>query len=246
VELDRTVNESIAIIGDGRLGGALARALRLAGASVTGPHGRGFSGDGSPVAIACVPDSAIGEAAGLVPDGVLVGHCSGACPLAELGERPAFGMHPLMTFPGGEVHLDGVWCAVSGTGPAEEREATRIAGLVGMRPFSLDEEDRAAYHAAASMASNFLIALEADAQALATAAGVPPEALVPLVKATVSNWARSGAEGALTGPIARGDEATVERQREAIKRTAPHLLPAFDALAERTRELAARATGALA
>lgn len=240
------MNESIAIIGDGRLGGALARALRLAGASVTGPHGRGFSGDGSPVAIACVPDSAIAEAASLVPRDVLVGHCSGACPLDELGKRPAFGMHPLMTFPGGEVRLDGVWCAVSGTGPAEEREATRIAGLVDMRPFSLREEDRAAYHAAASMASNFLVALEADAQELAATAGVPPEALVPLVQATVSNWSRTGPEGALTGPIARGDEVTVERQREAIEASAPELLPAFDALADRTRELAARAKGAIA
>lgn len=240
------MNESIAIIGDGRLGGALARALRLAGASVTGPHGRGFSGDGSPVAIACVPDSAIADAAGLIPPGVLVGHCSGACPLDELGERPAFGMHPLMTFPGGEVRLDGVWCAVAGTGPAEEQEAARIAGLIGMRPFSLREADRAVYHAAASMASNFLVALEADAQELASAAGVPPEALVPLVQATVANWARTGPEDALTGPIARDDEATVERQREAIENLAPELLPAFDALAGRTRELAARARGAVA
>ncbi|MFM8561298.1 MAG: DUF2520 domain-containing protein [Solirubrobacterales bacterium] len=240
------MSQSIAIIGDGRLGGALARALRLTGASVTGPHGRGFSGDGSPVVIACVPDSAIAEAVSLVPDGVLVGHCSGACPLAELGRRPAFGLHPLMTFPGGDVHLEGVWCAVSGTGPTELAEAERIAGLVGMEPFRLQEEDRAAYHAAASMASNFLVALEADAQELAASAGVPPEALVPLVRATVDNWARAGAQDSLTGPIARGDEVTVERQREAIEQTAPEMLALFDALADRTRELAVRARGAVA
>ncbi|MFM9022489.1 MAG: DUF2520 domain-containing protein [Solirubrobacterales bacterium] len=240
------MSQSIAIIGDGRLGGALARALRFAGASVTGPHGRGFSGDGSPVVIACVPDSAIAEAVSLIPDGVLVGHCSGACPLAELGRRPAFGLHPLMTFPGGDVHLEGVWCAVSGTGPTELAEAERIAGLVGMEPFRLQEEDRAAYHAAASMASNFLVALEADAQELAASAGVPPEALVPLVRATVDNWARAGAQDSLTGPIARGDEGTVERQREAIEQAAPEMLALFDALADRTRELAVRARGAVA
>ncbi|MFM8761761.1 MAG: DUF2520 domain-containing protein [Solirubrobacterales bacterium] len=240
------MSQSIAIIGDGRLGGALARALRFAGASVTGPHGRGFSGDGSPVVIACVPDSAIAEAVSLIPDGVLVGHCSGACPLAELGRRPAFGLHPLMTFPGGDVHLEGVWCAVSGTGPTELAEAERIAGLVGMEPFRLQEEDRAAYHAAASMASNFLVALEADAQELAASAGVPPEALVPLVRATVDNWARAGAQDSLTGPIARGDEVTVERQREAIEQAAPEMLALFDALADRTRELAVRARGAVA
>lgn len=240
------MSQSIAIIGDGRLGGALARALRLAGASVTGPHGRGFSGDGSAFVIACVPDSAIAEAVSLVPDGVLVGHCSGACPLAELGQRPAFGLHPLMTFPGGDVHLEGVWCAVSGTGPTELAEAERIAGLVGMEPFRLQEEDRAAYHAAASMASNFLVALEADAQELAAGAGVPPQALVPLVRATVDNWARAGAQDSLTGPIARGDEVTVERQREAIEQAAPEMLALFDALADRTRELAVRARGAVA
>lgn len=240
------MSQSIAIIGDGRLGGALARTLRLAGASVTGPHGRGFAGDGSPVVIACVPDSAIAEAVSLVPDNVLVGHCSGASPLADLGDRPAFGIHPLMTFPGGDVHLDGVWCAVSGTGPTELAEAERIARLVGMEPFRLQEEDRAGYHAAASMASNFLVALEADAQELAARAGVPPEALVPLVRATVDNWARAGAQDSLTGPIARGDEVTVERQREAIEQAAPEMLALFDALADRTRELAVRARGAVA
>lgn len=240
------MNRSIAIIGDGRLGGALARALRLAGAAVTGPHGRGFSGDGSGIVIVCVPDSAIAEAVSLVPDGVLVGHCSGACPLAELGRRPAFGLHPLMTFPGGDVRLEGVWCAVSGTGVAELAEAERIAGLVGMEPFRLQEEDRATYHAAASMASNFLVALEADAQSLAASAGVPPEALIPLVQATVANLARAGAQESLTGPIARGDEVTVERQREAIERSAPGMLTVFDALADRTRELAARTRGAVA
>ncbi|MFM9140282.1 MAG: DUF2520 domain-containing protein [Solirubrobacterales bacterium] len=240
------MSQSIAIIGDGRLGGALARALRFAGASVTGPHGRGFSGDGSPVVIACVPDSAIAEAVSLIPDGVLVGHCSGACPLAELGRRPAFGLHPLMTFPGGDVHLEGVWCAVSGTGPTELAEAERSAGLLGMAPFRLQEEARAAYHAAASMASNFLVALEADAQELAASAGVPPEALVPLVRATVDNWARAGAQDSLTGPIARGDEGTVERQREALEQAAPEMLALFDALADRTRELAVRARGAVA
>lgn len=240
------MSQSIAIIGDGRLGGALARALRLAGASVTGPHGRGFSGDGSQVVIACVPDSAIAEAISLIPEDILVGHCSGACPLDELGPRRGFGLHPLMTFPGGEVRLEGIWCAVSGTGPAELAEAERIAGLVGMEPFHLREEDRATYHAAASMASNFLVALEADAQELAASAGVPPAALVPLVKATVANWARDGAESALTGPIARGDEVTVERQRDAVGRAAPGMLAVFDALAERTRELAGRARGAVA
>ena len=61
------------------------------------------------------------------------------------------------------------------------------------------------------------------------------------MRATVENWAALGPERALTGPVARGDEATVERQREALAEAAPDLLPLFDELAERTRALAGRA-----
>ena len=89
------------------------------------------------------------------------------------------------------------------------------------------------------MASNFLVTLEAAAERLAATAGVDRAALVPLVRATVDNWADLGAARALTGPIARGDEATVPRHREAIAERAPELAPLYDALAVATRELAA-------
>ena len=62
--------------------------------------------------------------------------------------------------------------------------------------------------------------------------------LVPLVRATVENWASMGGERALTGPVARGDEATVARQREAVAERTPALVPLFDALTEATRALA--------
>ena len=99
-----------------------------------------------------------------------------------------------------------------------------------MHPTEIDEEDRAAYHAAASIASNFLVTLEAAAEQLAGTAGASRELLVPLVRATVENWAAHGA-AALTGPIARGDEATVARQRAAVAERTPELLPLFDAMA---------------
>ncbi len=105
-----------------------------------------------------------------------------------------------------------------------------------MRPVEVLEDDRAAYHAAASVASNFLVTLQAAAERLAATAGVERELLVPLVRATVENWADAG-HGALTGPIARGDELTVARQREAIARRAPELLELFDVMAAATREL---------
>jgi predicted short-subunit dehydrogenase-like oxidoreductase (DUF2520 family) len=103
----------------------------------------------------------------------------------------------------------------------------------------IDDSDRVAYHAAASIASNFLVTLEAAAERLAAGAGAPRELLVPLVRATVDNWAANGPERALTGPIARGDERTVTRQREAVAERAPDLLDLFDALAAATHELAA-------
>jgi predicted short-subunit dehydrogenase-like oxidoreductase (DUF2520 family) len=97
---------------------------------------------------------------------------------------------------------------------------------------------RALYHAAASTASNFLITVEGMAERLAELAGLERAALVPLVRATVENWARQGARAALTGPIARGDLITATRQRDAVAEAAPDLLPIWDALAAETRELA--------
>jgi len=62
--------------------------------------------------------------------------------------------------------------------------------------------------------------------------------LAPLVRAAVEDWAALGAEQALTGPIARGDEETVERQRAAVAERTPDLLPLFDVLVEATRSVA--------
>lgn len=101
------------------------------------------------------------------------------------------------------------------------------------------DDDRAAYHAAASIASNFLVTLEAAAERIAATAGVERAALVPLVRASLENWAALGPERALTGPLVRGDEETVARQRAAVEERTPELLELFDAMAGATRALAA-------
>jgi predicted short-subunit dehydrogenase-like oxidoreductase (DUF2520 family) len=103
------------------------------------------------------------------------------------------------------------------------------------------DEDRAAYHAAASIAANFLVTLEGAAERLAGSAGVGRELLAPLVRAAVENWVRLGAADALTGPIARGDEATVARQRAAVAERAPDVVELYDALVDATRALAGAA-----
>src|SRR5215212_2024599 len=232
-----------AIVGDGRLGRATASGLREAGLTVEGPHGRGARCSGADVVLLCVPDGEIANAATAIErraDGPLVGHCSGATTLAPLAPHEAFSLHPLMTVPAdGAARLAGASAAVAGSTPHAREIAHQLALSLGLTPIDVADEDRAAYHAAASIASNFLITIEAAAEQLAQTAGIDRAALAPLVRATVENWASLGPDRALTGPIARGDHETVERQRAAIQQRTPTLLPLFDALADATRALAA-------
>ena len=232
--------DSIAIVGAGRLGTALAAALRAVGHAVRGPLGRGADGAGAAAVLLCVPDREIAAAAAAVAPGPLVGHCSGATGLAPLAPHEGFSLHPLMTVPVGADHsvLAGAGCAVDGTTPRALATAEALAAALRMKAMRVAEEDRTAYHAAASIASNFLVTLEGAAERLAATAGVDRELLAPLVRAAVENWVRLGAADALTGPVARGDEATVERQREAVEERTPDLLPLFDAMVDATRDLA--------
>jgi predicted short-subunit dehydrogenase-like oxidoreductase (DUF2520 family) len=233
--------DSIAIVGAGRLGTALAAALRAAGRDVLGPLGRGADGGGASAVLLCVPDGEIASAAAAIEPGPLVGHCSGATGLEPLAPHEAFSLHPLMTVPAGAGPgvLAGAGCAVDGTTPRALAAAEALAGILGMHATRVVGEDRAAYHAAASIASNFLVTLEGAAERLAATAGVERELLAPLVRAAVENWAARGAEDALTGPIARGDEDTVARQRDAVAERTPDLLPLFDAMVDATRAVAA-------
>jgi predicted short-subunit dehydrogenase-like oxidoreductase (DUF2520 family) len=253
----------IAVVGDGRVGGTVARALRTAGNEVMGPVGRGQSDtvvtkwgyippsdhesardavSGRPpidAVLLCVPDAEIaGAARSYAGAARFIGHTSGATPLTGVD----FGLHPLQTIPGPDADLRGCGCAIAGTTDAALELARRLAHDLGMDPVAIEDDNRAAYHAAASIASNFLIALEAAAETVAGGAGLEPaearRLLGPLVQRTVENWIRMGPESALTGPVVRGDEATVAKQREAVAETAPELLPLFDELVERTRALA--------
>jgi len=203
----------VAVVGAGRLGIAIAAALSVSDAFVvTGPLGRGARPDRVDAVLLCVPDAEIAAAAAQIPPGPAVGHCSGATGLDVLAPHPdAFSLHPLMTVTAAGAQFADAGAAVCGSTAHAERIAVELAGALGMRPFELADADRAAYHAAASIASNFLITLEAAAERLIATAGVEHELLVPLVRATVENWAALGPERALTGPVARGDSTTVAR-----------------------------------
>ncbi|HEU4975907.1 MAG TPA: DUF2520 domain-containing protein [Baekduia sp.] len=225
-----------AVVGHGRLGTALAAALRAAGIAVDGPLGRDADAAGAGLVLLCVPDGEIAAAAACLAPGALVGHCSGATTLEPLAPHEAFSMHPLMTVTEAGARFAGAGAAIAGSTPRALEAARGLALALGMQPFEIPDEDRAAYHAAAAIASNFLVTLQWAAERVG---GVDAALLAPLVRATVDNWAAEGPQRALTGPIARGDEGTVARQREAVAERAPELLPLFDALAQATRELAA-------
>lgn len=239
----------VSVVGPGRVGGAAASALRRAGYDVRGPFGRGEAVPSSEVVLLCVPDREIsavaaalrGRARGGARVG-LIGHTSGATPVGAAGVD--FGLHPLRAFVGGEDHdaFEGIGCAIAGSSTEALETAAELVRAVGGIPFEVTDAQRAGYHAAASMASNFLVTLEAAAERVAEASGLPASQfrahLVPLVRGTVENWAQHGPREALTGPIVRGDEATVERQRGAVAAGAPELLALFDELTDRTRDLA--------
>jgi predicted short-subunit dehydrogenase-like oxidoreductase (DUF2520 family) len=236
-----TVIPRCAVVGHGRLGTALCAALRASGVPVDGPLPRGATAPGAAVVILAVPDAEIAAAAALIAPGTLVGHCSGATtltPLTEAGHANAFSLHPLMTVTRAGANFSGASAAIAGTTEEALALARALATTLGMTPIDVPDRDRAAYHAAASIASNFLVTLE---WAATRVGALDRAALAPLVQATVSNWLAEGPEAALTGPIARGDEQTVARQRAAVLERTPDLAELFDALTEATRTLAAAA-----
>ncbi len=209
---------------------------------MSGPHGRGYRGVGDGVVLLCVPDAAIAAAAAMIDRAALVGHCSGASGLDVLGEREAFSVHPLMTVTERGAELAGAWAAVAGSSPAALGVATDLARTVGLRPVVVADHDRVAYHAAAALASNFLVTLEEAAAQLMSTVGLDREVLVPLAVAALQNWAATG-PAALTGPVARGDSSTVERHRAVIAERAPELSVLFDAMVTETQRMAARHRG---
>lgn len=187
------------------------------------------------VVLLCVPDRAIAEVAAGIEPGPWVAHVSGATPLAALAPHARrFGVHPLQTFTlrRGPEQLDGAWAAVSAETEEAAAVATTLARTLGLHPFALDDGRRAAYHAGAAIASNYLVTLRRAAGSLLEAAGAPAEALDPLMLRTIEN----GFE--LTGPIQRGDWETVDRHLEAIRRERPDLEELYRVLADATAAVA--------
>lgn len=205
------------------------------------------------VVVLAVRDDAIAEVAamlcgtGLITRNHVLLHCSGAVSagevLAGVVERVggAGTLHPLRAITDGSVSLRGTVFGIEGdaVGLANARLLVeRIGGV----PLSLESSQMAAYHAAAAIASNYVVTLlDAAAGALA-AAGMPPDqalaALVPLARGAIDNLAERGVAG-LTGPIRRGDASTVQRHLSALE-VVPSTRELYRVLGRATAELVQR------
>ena len=214
------------VIGAGRVGSAMAARLR--------ERGLDLAGDTPELVLLCVPDRAIAGVAASIDRGPWLAHVSGATPLAALDPHERrFGLHPLQTFTRGRgaEQLDGAFAAVTAETDEARDVGLWLARTLGLEPFALADSQRAAYHAGAAIASNYLVTLRRAAGSLLEAAGAPPEALDPLMRRTIEN----GFE--LTGPISRGDWETVDAHLAAIRAERPELEPMYVALAETTKAL---------
>jgi predicted short-subunit dehydrogenase-like oxidoreductase (DUF2520 family) len=231
---------TVRIIGPGRAGTSLALALTNAGCDVAPMLGRddpvGDAAHGVDLLVIATPDAAIAEVAQQVePDpATVVVHLAGSLGLDVLDPHPRkASLHPLVALPTPDVgarRLVGAWFAVTGD-PAVRRLVDAMFG----RAIRVADEQRAAYHAAASIAANHLVALMGQVQRIGAEAGVPFEAYLDLARAALDNVADLGPAAALTGPVARGDDVTVQRHLAALP---DDEVPAYEAMADAARRLA--------
>jgi predicted short-subunit dehydrogenase-like oxidoreductase (DUF2520 family) len=196
------------------------------------------------------PDDAIGSVASATAwrAGQSVVHCSGAlsaevlAPAADAGAQVG-SFHPLQTFASLEralANLAGATFALEGEIPLLNT-LQDMAEALGGRSVLVRSEDKVLYHAAAVMASNYTVTLVQQATELWEAFGREPEealvALLPLLRGTVSNLETLGLPAALTGPVSRGDLATIANHLEALE-SFPTIAPVYRALAEATIPIA--------
>ncbi|HUS60693.1 MAG TPA: DUF2520 domain-containing protein [Acidimicrobiales bacterium] len=237
--------KTLRVVGPGRAGRSLAAALSSAGWRALAAIGRdaperdlAAAGEGVDLLVIATPDDVIADVASRIDpvDSTVIAHLSGSQTLDVLaphGRRAS--IHPLVSLPdaeAGAARLRGAWFAIAG----DPLAADVVADLEG-RALFVDDGDRAGYHAAAVVASNHLVALLGQVERLAATAGVPLAAYLDLVRATVDNVERLGTQGALTGPVARGDWSTLARHLAAID---PSERAAYVALAEAAARLANR------
>lgn len=189
-------------------------------------------------------------ATGLLQDATVF-HCSGAKASSELRAAGQAGaqvasVHPVRSFADPEAvaaAFEGTWCGIEGDAAALALLAPAYEAI-GARLVAIDAAAKTVYHAASVFASNYLVTVLDAALRAYVAAGVPPavarELAQPLAQETLMNVFKLGAPGALSGPIARGDLATVARQHAALQDWDGPTAALYDALVVATTGLAER------
>lgn len=213
----------VRIIGPGRAGTSLHRALAQAHWPVEPLVGRGLdiadAAAGVDLLVIATPDSAVAEVAAAVTPSAstVVAHLSGALGLAALAGHPRVAvLHPLVALPDPERGADrlvGAWFGLATDGdPLVEEVVEELHG----RTLRVSEASWARYHAAAVIASNHLVALLGQVERVAASIDAPLEAYLDLARGALDDVAALGPHAALTGPVRRGDEATVQRHLDAL------------------------------
>jgi predicted short-subunit dehydrogenase-like oxidoreductase (DUF2520 family) len=222
----------------------------------------------SELLLLAVPDAELASlvsglaATSSVKPGTIVAHTSGAngiavlAPLAESGCVP-LAIHPAMTFTGGDEDIARLADTCFGVTAADEIGYAIAQALVleiGGEPFGVREQDRTLYHAALAHASNHIVTVVADALTALRAAlagqellgqelvgdnpgGIAERVIAPLARAALENTLQRG-QGALTGPVARGDAAAVAGHLAALRQLDPDIGEAYRAVALRTAQRA--------
>jgi predicted short-subunit dehydrogenase-like oxidoreductase (DUF2520 family) len=262
----------IGFIGAGTVGTALAVRLHRCGYKIAAVSSRSLSSaqrlagmvgnvtvysspqevaDHAGLVFITTPDDAIPVVVDRVAwhQGQSVVHCSGADGLDILEPARMVGaqvgsFHPLQTFASIQKAIDnlpGSTFALEAEGALLEVLKSMALSLEG-RWIKLDAGDKAAYHTAAVMTSNYLVTLVKLATDLWATFGIPRDqaiqSLLPLLKGTLNNIENLSVPDALTGPIARGDIGTIQIHLNTLKETAPAILPAYCQLGLQTIPLA--------
>ncbi len=211
----------VRILGLGRAGGALADALATRGVPVdTWPRSRSPEAAAADIdlLVLAVPDDVIAPvAASVEPEAhTVVAHLAGSRPLDALGGHPRIAsLHPLASLPdrarGAERLLDHCTFAVAGDSLVEE-----VVEILGGRVLPVPDANRVAYHTAASVAANHLVAVLAQVERIAGSIDLPLDAFRGLIDGVLSNVDEVGATAAISGPAARGDRGTIEAHLSAL------------------------------
>ena len=250
--------DRVFILGAGRAGRSLARALRAGGVQVAGLHGR--NADPAEGITAGPPPKSLGSAtcvlvtvrdaqlegaletlttAAIAPAAIVL-HASGSVDPSGLGALRRAGhacgtFHPLVALSDPEhapQTLRGAWIGIDGD-PEARTVSERLAAAVAANVLYIPLGEKARYHAAAVFASNFPTVLMCLAEELLREVGIAPDvarrALHPLFASAVENLRGGSGAGALTGPIVRGDADTIARHLDAL-RAHPDTLDAYRAL----------------